>query len=261
MIKKITRIRLPAVFCMIVLMPHFLSAQSADELLAKGDAFDRCHAHDEALESYFCADKLRPDNAEILWRIARQYAQLMAADKNISKQKVLGAQALAAAERAKELAPSNSQVRLSLAIVYGRVALLESPQRRMEMSRLIKEEAEAALALDSQNSLAWHVLGRWNYEMANLNPLLRAVAQMIFGKLPDASNERAIECFQKSITFGSSLLVNHIELGRAYAASGKKDLARYHLEKGLSIPSLNKDDEEAKTRARKALAHLCTLES
>ncbi len=180
----------------------------------------------------------------------------MVETKDAGAQKELGTKALAAALRAKELAPRNSKVRLSLAIVYGRVAFLESPKRRIEMSRLIKEETEAALSLDPKEGLAWHVLGRWNYELANFNPFLKSIARAVFGKLPDASNDKAVEAFRKSIALGPTRLVNHVELGRALAAVGQKDEARAELTKALAMPSVEKDDDEAKARARKALASL-----
>ena len=92
--------------------------------------------------------------------------------------------ALDAAKRAVAADPNNAQAHLSLAIVYGRIALNEPPRRKIEMSRLIKQEAETAARLDPKNDYAWHVLGRWNYEIANFNPLLKALAQAIYGKIP-----------------------------------------------------------------------------
>ena len=88
----------------------------------------------------------------------------------LPKRRQLGEKALDAARRAVTADPNNSQTHLSLAIVYGRIALDEPPRRKIEMSRLIKQEAETAARLDPKNDYAWHVLGRWNYEVANFNP-------------------------------------------------------------------------------------------
>jgi hypothetical protein len=44
-----------------------------------------------------------------------------------------------------------------------------------------------------------------------------------------------------------------VELGRAYAALGQKDLAKAALEKGLAMPNRQRDDDEEKRRAREAL--------
>lgn len=252
--QTLTLITRSLAFLLAIVLPA--AAQPAGDLVARGDALEAKRRDKEALELYLEADKLKPGDAEILRRVAKQYAQRMVETKDAAAQKKLSAKALAAALRAKELAPRNAKVRLSLAIVYGRIAFLESPKRQIEMSRLIKEETDAAISLDPKDSLAWHVLGRWNYELANLNPFLKSIAQAVFGKLPDASKENAVEAFRKSIALGPTRLVNHVELGRALAAVGQKDEARAELTKALAMPPTGRDDEEAKARARKALAEL-----
>ena len=114
------------------------------------------------------------------------------------------------------------------------------------MSRLIRQEAETAARLDPKNDYAWHVLGRWNYELANFNPFLKALAQAIYGKLPDASNEKAVEYFSKAIALQPRRVAHHLELGRAYLALGEKQKAREKFNKGLSLTSTEKDDDNNK---------------
>ena len=117
-------------------------------------------------------------------------------------------------------------------------------------------KADAAIRLNPKSDYAWHVLGRWNYELANLNAALRFVAEAIYGKMPDASNERAAECFEKAIALRPDRVIHHVELGRTYAALGRKPEALAMLKKGLSLTSREKDDGESKDRARKAMAAL-----
>jgi tetratricopeptide (TPR) repeat protein len=229
---------------------------SPDSLIARGDAADLRNDNAAALEIYLEAGKQRPDDPEILRRIAKQYAQLMVDARGDSAKRALGKQALAAAGRAAALDPRNAQARLSLAIVLGRVAFLEPPRQRIELSRRIRDEALAATRLDPREDLAWHVLGRWNYELANFNPFLRSLAELIYGKFPDASNEKAAEYFEKAIAVGPPRAVNHVEYGRALAALGRDDEARSQIQKGLGLPSVDKDDEETKRRGREALRRL-----
>jgi len=231
-------------------------AGEADTLVGRGDALDLRNKNREALDLYLQADGLRPDDAEILRRIAKQYAQLMVEAPSRAEQVSLAKKALEAAERAAALDPENAKARLSLAIVLGRAAQLEPPKEKVAMSMRIRDEAAAAVRLDPRDDLAWHVLGRWNYELANFNPLLKSIAQVIYGRFPDASNERAAEYFRKAIAVGPPRAVNHIELGRTLAAMGDKDGARREIEKGLSIPDSDKDDPETKRRGRKTLETL-----
>jgi len=232
-----------------------VSAQ-VSELCGKGDALDARNNNREALSFYLEADRQDPDNADILWRIAKQYSQLMSEALRAEAKKELGGKALAAVERAKALAPKDAQVRLTAAIVYGRIALMESNRRKAELARLIKEEAEAAVRLDPREDYAWHVLGRWNYELANTNPFLKSMGEAIYGKFPAASNEKAAECFQKAVSLDPQQVLHHVELGRAYLALGERDKARVELQKALALPSTGKDDDAGKQRALLALKQL-----
>ncbi len=233
-----------------------LYGQSLDGYIQRSEQLNDQHETRQAMDLLIAADGLWPNDADILHRLAKQHVLLMKEEQSRSKQKAIGRQALEAAERAVKLAPENAQARLSLAIVLGQLALLESPRRQIEMSRRIREEAEAATRLDPGEDFAWHVLARWNYELANLNPLLKSFAEVIYGKFPDASNENAAKYFRMAIASGPPRVIHHIEYGRTLVALGKKDEARQHLELGLSLPSKTKDDEETKTRGQQVLKSL-----
>jgi tetratricopeptide (TPR) repeat protein len=231
-------------------------AQSAGDLVRAGDALDAKHRNQEAVAIYLKAAAIQPDDAEILRRIAKQYSQQVVSESRSPENRELARKAVDYAQRAVKCDPGNSNARLSLAICYGKAAFLESARRRIEMSRLIHDEAEAALRLDPKSDYAWHVLGRWNYELANFNAALRFLAETIYGKFPDASNERARECFEKAVAIEPGRVIHHVELGRTYAALGRKQEALAELNKGLGLPSREKDDNESKDRARKAIAAL-----
>ncbi len=233
-------------------------AQDAAALIASGDALDARNKNSEALAIYLQAGALTPNDAEILRRISKQYAQLMLDAPGDTRKRELGSHALDAAQRAVKLDPGNANAHLALAIVYGRIAFTESARRKVEISKLIRDSAETATRLDPQNDLAWHVLGRWNYELASFNPFLKALAQAIYGKFPDASIEKAVEYLAKAESLNSRSVIHPIELGRAYAALGRKEEARREIQKGLSLPSTAKDDDETKARGRKTLKELGT---
>jgi tetratricopeptide (TPR) repeat protein len=209
------------VLALLLCFASVLKAQSVQELVTMGDALDEKNRNSDALALYVKADAIKPNNAEIHRRISKQYTQLMLDASSSSEKTELGGKALDAAKRAVAADPKNSQAHLALAIVYGRNALNESPRRKIELSKLIKQEAETAARLDPGNDLAWYVLGRWNYEIANFHPVLKTLAQTICGKLPDASMEKAVECFQRAIALQPQRVVGHLELGRAYLALGE----------------------------------------
>jgi Tfp pilus assembly protein PilF len=132
----------------------------------------------------------------------------------------------------------------------------QSARAKVEYSRLIRENAEQALQIDPGDSYAWHVLGAWNYELAQMGALTRAIVKVVYGGIPPASNEEAVRLFRKAVELAPDRVSHHAELGRAYAALGRKDEARSELRKALSLPSREKDDPESKQRATETLAAL-----
>jgi len=233
-----------------------LGAGPAADLIAKGDAFDAQFKSASALAAYQAADKLTPNDPVILYKIAREYGLSMNDTSSTAEKKKLGEEALASAKRAVEIAPKNAMAQLSLAVCYGRLAPLLDNKTKIGYSKLVKSCAETALALDPSNDLTYYLLGSWNYEMANLNPLLRAVAQLIYGQMPAASNDDAVKFFKKSIELNPQRAASHVDLGRTYVAMGKNDLAKDELNKGLALPNREKDDPDVKQRGRDALKKL-----
>ena len=231
-------------------------AQSADDFIKKGDVFDRKFQSDAALKNYLQAEKLEPKNARLLCRIARQYRQLMT-DATVREDELrLGGISLAYAQRAAALAPNDSEAQLSPAISYGKMMPYLGTKEQVEDSPRIKEAADKAIELDPDNDTAWHVLGRWHQVLADVSLLKRTLGQLIYGKLPESTNEEAVTCFEKAIEINPHRPRHYIELGRTYAQMGRSTEARQFIEKGLAMPDVEKDDPEIKNRGRETLAKL-----
>ncbi len=234
-----------------------LSARIDDvSLLAQGDAYDAKLDTAHALESYLQAEKLGRGDADLLYRIARQYALSMNDTPSKDEQKQRGEKALAYARRAVAADPSHAKAQLSVAICYGRLAPFRDSRTKVEYSRLIKVYADASLKLDPTDSYAYHVLGAWNYELAKLNPIMRSVARMIYGALPPASNEEAARLLREAVSRAPERVSHHVELGRVYAALDRTAEARTELQTALALPNREKDDPESKLRALTALRDL-----
>jgi hypothetical protein len=231
-------------------------ANDATGWIAQGDADEQNIHTQAALECYLQAEKITPNDSDVLYRMAREYAELMPDQNSEAEKQRLGETALGYAQRAVAGDPHNAHAQLALAICYGRLAKFQDDRTKIDYSRKIKENAEEALRLDPKLDYADFVLGDWNYEMANLNPVLRWLAEIIYGQLPDASNAMAAAYFQHAIALAPQRVAHHIELGRTYAAMGKPDLARTEIERGLALPILEKDDETMKQRGRDVLAAL-----
>jgi tetratricopeptide (TPR) repeat protein len=219
----------------------------------KGDGFDQRLENREALNTYLAAEKLGPPNAELLRRVAKEYGELMADTNSDEQKRELGERALSYAKQAVAVDPNDAMAQLALAVCFGRLAPLMDNKTKIAYSRLVKEHADKSLGLDPNNDLAYNVLGSWNYELAGLNPVLRALAGMIYGQVPAASYEESVKDFQKAVQLNPNRLANHIGLGRAYAALGRTAEAKEEIQRGLAMPDQQKDDPYVKRQGRETL--------
>jgi tetratricopeptide (TPR) repeat protein len=230
--------------------------EGADELMAKGDEFDKRLQAKEALENYLPANKIQPDNVDLLVRIARQYRHLMADASSKQEKLRLGAVSLEFAYRAASLAPNNAEAQLSPAISYGKMLPFMGSKDQVNAAPRIKTAVDRALQLDPTNDNAWHILGRWNRVLADVNGLKRVLAKALYGGLPVTTNEAAEKCLLKAIEINPNRLIHYIELGHIYAQMGRKEDARKYIQKGLAMPDKEKDDPEMREIGRQLLEKL-----
>lgn len=227
-----------------------------DDLIKKGDVYYARLMPTEALRYYLPAERMDPDNVSLLLRIARQYRHLLLECGRKDDKLKYGQTAVSYAQKAANLAPNNAEAQLSVAISYGKVLPYQPTKEQIAGSRIIKAAADKTIALDPANDLAWQVLGRWYLNVADISSLKRAVAKVVYGALPTAKYEDAVQCFEKAIKLNPNRLMHYIELGRTYAQMGHTDDAKKLIAKGLSMPDTEKDDPEVKEQGRQLLAKL-----
>jgi len=239
-----------------LLLASAIAHADVADLLKQGDALDAKLDNQHALESYLQAEKLGATDPDTLTHIARQYALLMNDTESEKEQRRLGEQALDYSKRAVAANPAHAKSLLSVAICYGRLIRFQDTRTKVEYSRFVKEYADRALKLDPTDSYAWHVLGAWNYELAQMGAFSRAFVKVVYGGMPPASNEEAERRFRKAVALAPERVSHHAELGRTLAVLGRKSEARLELSKALSLPSREKDDAESKKRAAATLEQL-----
>jgi tetratricopeptide (TPR) repeat protein len=231
-------------------------ADNADDLINKGDVYDQKLNPTEALKYYLPAEKMEPQNVDVLLRIARQYRHQTADTADVNEKIRLSGIALGYAKRAVALAPKSSEAHLSVAICHAKSLEFYTNKEKMEALRQVKIFADKAVSLDPANDLAWYILGRWHQRVADLGTLKRKVAEMAYGGLPKASNDDAAKCYNKAISINPNRSPYLVDLGITYASMAKADDAKKFIKMGLSMPSTGKDDPDAKKRGNETLKTL-----
>jgi tetratricopeptide (TPR) repeat protein len=166
----------------LLLVSIGLAAESAEDLIDKGKAFEKKFQANDALPLYLSAEKMDPKNPDLLVRIARQYRYLMT-DASDTKEKLrLGHIALDYSTRAAACGPKDCDAQLAPAITLGKMLPYMPTKEQVSASPRIKESAEKALAIDPKDDTAWHILGRWNRVLAEISSGKRFLASLIYGQ-------------------------------------------------------------------------------
>lgn len=241
---------------LFLLLASGLPAASVDELMHEGLAAEMRQDSPHALQLFQQADSVKPNDAFILQKIAKQYSDMVPDQRTDEAQRQFSIRALDYAQRSFALEPTNAVYALSLAICHGRLALASDTRTKVEYSRLIKEEIDRSLRLDPDYAWAHHMLGRWHCEVASLGVTARLFARLLYGGIPPASVDEGIAHLRRATKLEPGELVHWLDLGFAYVAAGKTEEARRAWRHGLAMRARGPHDAAARQRAREALAHL-----
>lgn len=225
-------------------------------LLREGDRLDAQRRTNEALAVYRQAEKLAPERAEVLHRIAKQLGESIQDVTDPARRQQIAAEALGYARRAVGVAPESADAQVAVAICLGLMTPFQSNKEKIAASRAIKGHAERALAIDPNHELAHYVLGAWHEGLASLSPVMAGLAGVVYGRLPEASHQQAVVHFRSALAINPHRAACWVGLGRALARLGQSADARAAFERAIALPVRYKDDLATKDRARQALADL-----
>lgn len=204
---------------------------------------------------YDAARPAQTNNAAHMCMLAHRYCDLTFLTQSTAVQKGLVARALDCARRAVALDSSNATAHASVAVCYAKNCALSGSDIKTELSysRLFKEESEKAIALDPKQDVAYYLLGRWNYGIANLGFFSRAYVKVIYGGLPKASFKDSADYFQKACRLAPNRILYHAGLAMAYGAMGEKKLELAQLKTCCALKPSDQEDVDAQQDAVRQL--------
>lgn len=225
-------------------------------LMAAGDSALVRLDLESATAAYGQAHRTAPASYEAAWKLARAFADSATLSPKAAEQKRLCQQAESLARAAVALEPDGAKGHAFLAVALGKLALFEGGKRKVRLAHEIKAEADSALALDRDEDLAHHVLGVWNRELVELSGFLRFFAAALYGGLPKASLEDALDHLGTAARLHPEVIPHHVELGITLAAARRYPEAEMELEQALRMPTSWVTDDYYRAKARDALARV-----
>jgi tetratricopeptide (TPR) repeat protein len=235
-----------------------LIAQDVDVVLdyiQKGDAAEDDFDNETALKFYTMALSEDSTNCIAMWKVSRAHVNVGEVLEG-EEQSDHYRQAEAYARKAVAACPEIADTHLALAIAAGRVALISGSKTKVRLSKVVKESALKCLELDPTNDIAHHVLARWHREVTNLSGLAKTFAKILYGGLPPASYEEAVQHFKKAIELKPEYINHHLELGITYEDMGEWELAKTEYEKVAELPIDDSDDPDHKEEAEQRLQNV-----
>ena len=131
--------------------------------------------------------------------------------------------------------PNNSGGYKWLAIALGAQAKYSTIKVQIEQSREIKKNIEKAIELNPDDDASYHVLSRWNYKIATLGFLSRAIVKIVYGGLPKASLEKAESLLLHAIKLHDRI-AHRYNLAKVYDSMGRRKDAVEQLRRALTLP-------------------------
>lgn len=231
-----------------LIISHCLSAQTAnDELYNKAHKLKMEYKYKEAFPLFQTLLKADSGNVNYLQHASYCYSKFgFYYAPEAEKQKYYKS-AEYLAKKAIKINEASADAHYVYAMALGRINENASSKQKIANAKLIKSEADRALALNPKLAGAHHILGRWHRTVAGFSSIEKAMINSFFGGVPEGgSYNDAVKSFMSAVAIEPKYMNHQYELAQTYYDMGKKVEAKLWAQKALEITPTNDDDIKAK---------------
>jgi tetratricopeptide (TPR) repeat protein len=206
-----------------------------------------------AFETFKQALRVNPNSYMALWKASELCSRIGKRQPSKEQQQEYYRAGRTYALKAVQVSPNGADGYYVLAVATGRMAMSQSGREKVNSVKEIRTYVERALALNPQHARAWHVLGKWNYEVYNLGMFEKAALRIVYGGLPSASIKESIRCYERARALEPDFALNFLELAKAYHKNDQNDKAFECLRRLPQIPNRTGDDVHIKAEGARYL--------
>ena len=232
------------------LLPLANKAQDISLLLKEAQQFEAKFQDKEALNKYLEILRHQPNHLKALAKSSELHA-LVGRRQPKENQANYYNMARSYAEHALRINSNNAEANFAMAFALGRIALISSGAERMNAVKDIRTYAEKTIQIEPNHYKAYHLMGRWHYEVSSLNTIERWLLKVAYGSLPKSSLELCIRNYEKSKQLNPGFLLNYLELSKAYSRKGDERKARELLNIMMKLPPTTSNDATIKMEGKK----------
>ena len=238
---------------LLFLLPFRNNAQDVNVLLKEAQRLESSFKDEQALQKYLDIAKIQPGNLSILCKISELYSLAGKSHSSKDKQKEYYRNAKAWAQKALQVNANSAEANVMMSIAMGRMALIVSGKEKINAVRDIRTYAEKAVRLDANNFKAYHVLGKWQYEVSELNSIEKWLVKVTYGALPKASLEEALRYYEKCRQLNPNFVMNYLEMAKVYHRQDNDKKAIELLQAMLKLPDTTSNDAGVKKEGKELL--------
>ncbi len=239
--------------CFLVLARFPAFSQDLNRILQVAAEQENAFQDVEALSSYQTVLELESGHETALYKACILTDRLGTRIKDKKQQEQYFRNAHKYAAALLSLYPNSVDAHFAMSVTLGRVALMSSGKELVDAIKKVKSHADRAIQLNPSDFRAYHVLGRWYYEIAALGSFKRAAVRLFYGGFPEASFQLAAGAYEKSRSLNPFFILNYYELARTYDQLDQRTRSIELLRKLQTLPPLMEDDKQIKEQAKKLL--------
>ena len=248
-------LQLASILLLVMLGVNLSFAQTVDELLKQGDQFVTEFQNQKALDTYLKAEKIAPNNWEVLWRISRAYVDLgekmpEKTDAQKDEQEKVYNKAFDYANKSVKNGSGQSITYVRRAIANGRIALFQGVFSAVGTVNDVKEDCDKAIQLGNGGNyvqgLAHYVLGRTHLKVSEKSYVVRLPIGLGWGDTEDA-----VKLLETAVKLKPNFRMFLFELAKAYVEEDEYDKAKETLKKVEKAPKVDEDDDKVLAEAKK----------
>lgn len=162
--------------------------------------------------------------------------------KKAKDAKALYAQALQLSRSALHTAPNFVPAVYAYSLALYNHSMQQGVKDKIQGLRDVKDYLDRILMLDSAYAKVWYLSGRWNMAFSQLNFAERAAVKLLFGGMPKAGAEEAVNCYLQCKNLSPSFIRNYYYMAQAQHAEGRDLQAIATLKEAIHLRPILKDD-------------------
>jgi len=240
----------------LLLWARMAFSQDFNSLIQDAAKLEKEQKELQALKKYTEAQKLKPTDLHVLYKCSELYSRIGVRETNTVNRDQYYKSSLAFAQMAYKYYPQSDDANVAMSMALGRLALTRSGKEKVSTVKEIKTYADNAIRINPKNFKAWHIIGKWNYEVSNLGFFEKAAIKLIYGGLPNSSFSESVKAYEKVKELNPYFGSNYLELAKAYHKLNDNINAQKNLNYVIAMPNYTEEDPIIKTKATQLLSEI-----